>query len=135
MLLGGTGNDNLQGGGGNDKIIGGVGADIIDVSQGSDVVLYQSILDGGDTIHGFDAAGADKDVISLDDLFDELGVATAERAGRIDVDTSSNTHVLRVDTTDDGIVSYDLVVATVYVVDGNVLNIYENSANVQYGSF
>ena len=99
------------------------------------VVLYQSILDGGDVIDGFDAAGSDKDVISLDDLFDDLGVATAARAGRIDIETNGNTHVLKVDTTDDGTPSFDLTVATVNVIDGSLLDVNQDSGDVQYGLF
>ena len=123
----------MFGGEGNDFLVGGAGADSIDVSEGRGIIAYEVRLDGGDIVSGFDAAGADRDVISLDRLFDGLGVGTADRAGRIDVQKNGNTHTLRVDTT--GNDSFDLVVATVNVIDGSILNVDQDSADVQYGSF
>ncbi len=104
------------------------------VGQRSDRVLYESVLDGGDIIISFDAAGTDRDVIDLDVLFDELGVATADRAARLNVETRGNTHTLLLDTTDDGAQNFDIVVATVTVIDGNVLDIDQDTMDVQYGS-
>jgi hypothetical protein len=132
VLFGGAGNDTLDGGAGNDMIYGGTGADTINVSQGSDLVIYQNLLDGNDIINGFNAAGTDNDVISLDALFDGLFVDTAERANRILVEANGDMQTLRVDTSGDG--SFDLTVATVSFIDGNLLNVGMETEDVQYGS-
>ena len=133
VLYGGGGNDTLDGGGGNDLIKGGLGADTIDVSQGRDIVLYDNLSDGGDVISGFDAGGSDHDVISLDALFDNLFVATADRAERISVEADGNSQIVQVDTSGDG--NFDKVMATVTIVDGNILNVGLDSEEVQYGTF
>jgi Ca2+-binding RTX toxin-like protein len=132
VISGGIGADVLFGGAGNDMIYGGTGADTINVSQGSDLVIYQNLLDGNDIINGFNAAGTDNDVISLDALFDGLFVDTAERANRILVEANGDMQTLRVDTSGDG--SFDLTVATVSFIDGNLLNVGMETEDVQYGS-
>jgi Cadherin domain/Right handed beta helix region/RTX calcium-binding nonapeptide repeat (4 copies) len=132
VLYGGGGNDTLDGGPGNNLIRGGLGADTIDVSQGHDLVVYDNLLEGGDIIKGFDAAGNDHDIISLDRLFDGLFVATADRAERISVQVSGDTQVLRVDSTGDG--SFDHLVATVTVMDGGILGVGLDTEDVQYGT-
>ena len=50
VLFGGAGDDILDGGEGNDVLIGGAGADTIDVGLGRDLVLYESVLHGGDLV-------------------------------------------------------------------------------------
>ena len=102
------------------------------MSLGRDLVVYENLLDGGDIINGFDAAGNDNDVINLDALFDGLFVATADRAGRISVEANGNTHTLQIDT--DGNGSFDLAVAMVTTIDGDILNVGLDNENVQYGS-
>jgi hypothetical protein len=131
VLLGGAGSDSLDGGPGNDVLIGGAGADTIDVSEGVNLVIYESVLDGGDTINGFNAA-VGHDTISLDLLFDRLGVATADRAGRIEVEKNGDTHTVRVDTTGDG--AFDLMVATVNAINGNILDVRQEDNDVTYGT-
>ncbi len=131
VLFGGAGADSLDGGEGDDVLLGGAGADVIDVSLGTNLVIYESVLDAGDTIKGFDAAQG-HDIISLDPLLDSLGVATADRASRIGVEKNGNVHTLRVDTTGDG--SFDLMVATVNVINGEILNVRQEDSDVSYGS-
>ena len=99
-LLGGSGNDILDGGGGDDTMIGGVGTDTVDVGSGDDTVVYTDVLDAGDLIDNFDRFFSDHDTIDLDALFDNLngGIATGDRASRVDlVDTGSQVE-LRIDT-------------------------------------
>ena len=112
-------------------LIGGAGADTIDVGQGVNLVIYESILDGGDTINGFNAAEG-HDRISLDFLFDRLDVATADRASRIEVEKNGDIHTARVDTTGDG--AFDLMLATVNVINGNILDVRQDDGDITYGS-
>jgi hypothetical protein len=135
VLFGGAGSDTLDGGPGNDVLIGGLGSDTMDVGLGSDLVIYDSLLDGGDTINNFDALGADHDLLSLDLIFDRLDVATVDRESRIKVEKDGDRHTVRIDTTGDGL--FDLSVATVYVVDGNYLNMNLNDESlndITYGT-
>ena len=131
VLFGGAGSDNLDGGLGNDMLIGGAGSDTIDVAQGTNLLIYESLLDGGDTITGFNA-GADHDSVSLDVLFDSLAVATADRQSRIEVETNGDTHTVRIDTTGDGV--FDMMLATIEDINGNVLNVGQDDSDVVYGS-
>jgi len=131
VLFGGAGSDYLNGGEGHDVLIGGAGADTIDVSLGTDLVIYENLLDGGDIIDGFNAAEG-HDIISLDRLFDHLGVATAERANQTNVEKDGSIHTLSIDTTGDGL--FDLMVATVNVVSGELLDVRQDDADVSYGS-
>ena len=87
IILGGGDSDVLYGGGGNDTLVGGTGSDTIFGGAGGDVVAYEDLLDAGDLIDGFDATGTDK--IDLDKLFDSLGVAEADRAGRVRIEQSA----------------------------------------------
>jgi Ca2+-binding RTX toxin-like protein len=130
-LFGGSGKDNLDGGSGDDVMIGGIGADTIDAGQGTDLIIYESILDSADTINGFNA-GQGHDIISLDSLLDGLGVATEDRASRIAVEKEGNVHTLKIDTSGDGL--FDLMVATVNVINGEILNVRQEDAEVSYGS-
>ncbi|HZF35063.1 MAG TPA: CAP domain-containing protein [Candidatus Angelobacter sp.] len=88
ILDGGAGNDTLIGAAGNDTLIGGNGNDQIDVSSGNDTVRYTSTLDGTDVVNGFDGnASGGQDTLNLDALFDSLGIAAANRAAHLSVDT------------------------------------------------
>jgi Ca2+-binding RTX toxin-like protein len=121
-LYGGSGSDTIVGGGDNDLIIGGYGADTLTGSGGVDTFKYLSTLDAGDVINGFDGLGGagNQDYIDLDALFDGLGVASADRVGRVDL-ASTGTDVggafvnVRIDT--DGVGGADLTVAKVYTTD------------------
>ncbi len=111
---GGNGNDTLDGGNGDDNITGGLGAEVITAGDGNDTVfgsqaadtinlgggkdlmIYKDILDGPDTVIGFDrtAGGVSQDVINLDALFDSRGIATAQRAGLVTfIDTGNDVEV------------------------------------------
>jgi len=81
VIYGGTGNDVIDGGDGFDYIVGGVGSEImlgsnyVAPTSGSDLFVYQTMLDGGDSIYGFDTRPAENDAIDLRPLFDALGYA------------------------------------------------------------
>jgi len=111
FLGGGAGNDSLNGGIGDDFLIGSDGDDTMDGGTGKDTFFYDSVLDGHDLIRGFDGnAAGGQDVLDMEALFDNLGTATADRIGRIQViDRGANVNV-RVDT--DGNGAFDLFVAT-----------------------
>jgi Ca2+-binding RTX toxin-like protein len=86
LIIGGAGDDVLRGNGGNDTISGGFGNDLIIGGSGNDTILYTSPLDGHDVISGFDGnASGGQDTLDLDALFDSLGVAAADRAGRVSI--------------------------------------------------
>jgi Ca2+-binding RTX toxin-like protein len=124
-LTGDAGNDTLQGGGsadtldggaGDDSLTGGAGTDRIIVSSGNDTVLYTSKLDGKDIIDGFDGNETDgQDVMSLDALFDTLGVAADARAGNVKIVDLGVTVEVRVNT--GGAPDFDLFAATINTTD------------------
>ncbi len=89
-LSGNAGNDTLIGGAGNDVLIGGAGDDRLDASSGNDTIRYTGVLDGHDTVDGFngDPAGG-QDVLNLDALFDSLGIAAAQRAAHLSIATNA----------------------------------------------
>jgi len=115
-IVGGAGNDTIFGGSGDDAITGGAGDDVIDLGSGTDVVHYTSVFDGHDVINNFDSNNTGgTDQLNLDALFDSLGTATADRAGRVQIDDSAvNVAEVRVDTNGDG--TFDLHVATLNTV-------------------
>ena len=53
ILSGGAGNDRLNGGAGNDILKGGAGNDILTGGAGADTFVFESLLDGIDTITDF----------------------------------------------------------------------------------
>ncbi len=115
-LTGAAGNDTLIGGAGNDTLIGGSGNDQIDASVGNDTVRYTSVLDGTDVINGFDGnATSGQDVLNLDALFDSLGVAAANRAARLSIDTHATSVDVRFDA--DGNGSFESIIATLNTTD------------------
>jgi Ca2+-binding RTX toxin-like protein len=115
-MEGGAGADTIDGGTGSNQITGGAGNDRIDVLNGDDTVFYNSKLDGKDVIDHFDGtATGGQDVLNLDALFDGLGVATADRGGRVSVVDSVTSVDVRVDA--DGKAGFELVVATLNTTD------------------
>ncbi len=100
-LDGGAGADSLDGGTGLNQITGGTGNDHINVGSGDDTVFYTSKLDGKDIIDNFDGdtvVGAGHDVLNLDALFDSLGIAAADRGGRVTLTTGVGSVDVSVDT-------------------------------------
>jgi Ca2+-binding RTX toxin-like protein len=116
LLDGGAGDDTLIGGAGNDTLVGGSGNDQIDVSSGNDTVRYTSALDGTDVVNGFDGnASNGQDVLNLDALFDSLGIAAANRAAHLSIDTHATSVDVRFDA--DGNGSFESVIATLNTTD------------------
>jgi Ca2+-binding RTX toxin-like protein len=112
-IEGGGGNDTINGGTGDDKITGGTGADRIDVADGNDTVFYTSKLDGKDVIDNFDGnAAGGQDVLNLDQLFDSLGVADADRAGRVSFVVNAAAGTVDVKINADANPNFELTVAT-----------------------
>lgn len=86
QLLGNAGDDIMLGSNGNDVLNGGAGDDVMIGGAGSDTFAYATPLDGRDIIADFDGnAAGGQDTINLDALFDGLGVADADRAGRVSI--------------------------------------------------
>ena len=79
---------------GADTLIGGFGNDSLTGGEGADSFLYHNVHeDGHDTITDF--AGAD--VVDLDALFDELGIASADdRASTISIDLVDGNSILTI---------------------------------------
>jgi Ca2+-binding RTX toxin-like protein len=115
-LVGGAGNDNLVGGAGNDELVGESGDDTITGGAGSDVIYYLDVVDGHDTVIGFDGnAAGGQDVLNLANLFSALSVAVGDRADRVSiVDKGASVEIL-VDTNGD--LTFDLAVATLKTAD------------------
>jgi len=130
VLFGGAGSDMLDGGDGYNHLNGGEGSDSIHVDKGSNIISYTNIFDGGDQIIGYDQSG--NDIIDLDGIFDTLQVNTEDRSERIDVTTNNNTATIFVDTSGDGI--YDMQIATLSGINGDILSIDEEVANIVYGA-
>ncbi|HEX6092062.1 MAG TPA: hypothetical protein VFZ07_01850, partial [Dongiaceae bacterium] len=73
-------------------------------------------LDGRDLIAGFDGNPVgDQDFLDMDALFDSLGVATADRAARVQATDRGAAVDIRVDTNGDG--TFDLFAATLQTPD------------------
>ncbi|WP_264373117.1 calcium-binding protein [Pelagibius marinus] len=118
FISGGEGDDILVGGSGSDTLVGGLGADTLEGGADADVFVYTDILEAGDIIDGFIAGGSDS--IDLDSLLDGLGIADAERAGRVEVQQAGTDldAVIAIDTTGDAV--FDTVLVTVTNVTGDL---------------
>ena len=88
-LTGTSGADILVGGNGAEVLIGGAGDDQLTGGNGSDQFMFESELDGHDTITDF-VTGLGGDVINLDALFDAIapGDDAATRRGYVDIDAA-----------------------------------------------
>jgi Ca2+-binding RTX toxin-like protein len=112
-IEGAAGNDTINGGTENDLITGGAGADRIDVDAGNDTVFYTSKLDGKDVIDNFDGdPTGGQDVLNLDLLFDSLGVADIDRAGRVSFAVNEAAGTVDVKINADANPNFELTVAT-----------------------
>ena len=94
QLSGGDGNDLLRGGDGADTLIGGDGDDVLEGGAGADEFRFTSVTNGDDFILDFDYV-VDGDIVSLDTLFDALGInnpgtAADDRAALVNLDNSSS---------------------------------------------
>ena len=140
LLFGGDGVDTLNGGEGNDILIGGKGADLITGGPGADIinvgsnasgatanpnspnsqdtVVYESVMDAGDVIENFDAGGPSHDTIDLDALFDNLGVATGDRADLVQIVDNGDTEEVRLNA--DGNPDFEVLLVTVNLTDGDL---------------
>ncbi len=109
MLIGNAGNDTISGGAGDDIAFGG---------SGNDTFLYSSPLDGHDVINDFDGnAAGGQDVLSLDALFDGLGVAAANRASHVSVVDNGATVDVSVDLDGNAANGFEFTVATLITAD------------------
>jgi Ca2+-binding RTX toxin-like protein len=115
-LIGGTGHDNLIGGTGNDTFVGEAGNDTITGGAGNDLIYYLDVIDGHDTVIGFDGNPAGgQDVFNLSNLFSALSVPFGDRAGRVSIVDKGASVEISVDTNGD--LTYDLHVATLKTAD------------------
>jgi Ca2+-binding RTX toxin-like protein len=118
LLFGGSGNDTINGATGNDTVTGGIGDDSINLSSGNDTVRYTSGLDGNDVLTGFDGnAAGGQDTLDLDVLFDNLTVATLDRAGRVSVTDNGASVTIAVDADGNLGNGFELAVATLKTPD------------------
>jgi len=103
---GGAGNDIITSGAGNDTITGGAGADKFNVT---------SVLNGHDVITDFTGG---QDTLNLSQLFDGLGVADADRAGRVAIIDNGNGAVdVAIDADGNALNGFELTVATLHTFD------------------
>ncbi|WP_169543139.1 Ig-like domain-containing protein [Sneathiella aquimaris] len=94
IAIGSDGADTIVGGGGDDTIAGGGGNDVIEGGAGADVVHFYDVDDGDDILLDFDV---NEDVVNLDALFDELGIAGAEnRADLVILDENAGSTTITV---------------------------------------
>jgi Ca2+-binding RTX toxin-like protein len=117
-LNGGKGNDTVSGGNGDDSLAGSLGNDLLDggngtntislgKSAGNDTVSHSATLDSYDIILQFDGDPAGgQDALNLDGMFDALGVATVDRAGRLTLTDKGTSVDVHIDVDGDGSVEY-----------------------------
>jgi Ca2+-binding RTX toxin-like protein len=115
---GGAGDDVLLGGAGNDTIAGGAGDDLILGDSGNNTFVVSSPLEGHDIISGFDGdALGGQDTLNLDALFDGLGVAAADRAGRVSIADNGSSVDVSVDADGNAANGFEFTVATLITND------------------
>ena len=122
QLLGGAGDDIILGSAGDDLIDGGAGDDVVFGSGGSDTFRYSDPLDGHDIIADFDGdAVGGQDVLNLDALFDKLGVAEVDRAGRVSLTDGGSTVDVSIDADGDAGNGFELKAVTLNTADAVAL--------------
>ncbi|MCG8493527.1 MAG: hypothetical protein MI743_18040, partial [Sneathiellales bacterium] len=94
ILIGGEGGDTIGGFDGDDTLAGGGGNDLLNLGGGEDVIHYYDIGDGDDRVQDYDEA---EDSINLDALFDELGIANADRADDVILTESGGDTIITID--------------------------------------
>ncbi|WP_025898063.1 M10 family metallopeptidase C-terminal domain-containing protein [Sneathiella glossodoripedis] len=95
ILISGEDGDTLMGGEGDDTLIGGEGDDVLIGGEGEDEFFFSdAATDGDDEIEDFVEG---EDTINLDALFDELGIANADRAGDVNLTADGNNTVITID--------------------------------------
>ena len=115
---GGDGDDVLLGGAGNDTISGGGGDDLIIDGDGNNTFVVSNPLDGHDIVSGFDGdALGGQDTLNLDALFDGLGVAAADRAGRVSIADNGSSVDVSVDADGNAANGFEFTVATLITND------------------
>ena len=80
LLAGNAGIDTINGGAGNDTIIAGSGNDILDGGADSDTFVFETLVDGNDSISNFDIAAplAGGDVLDVSQLLNHSGNTWAD---------------------------------------------------------
>jgi len=122
QLLGGAGDDIVLGSAGDDLIDGGAGDDVLFGSGGSDTFRHSDPLDGHDIIADFDGdAVGGQDVLNLDALFDKLGVAEVDRAGRVSLTDGGSTVDVSIDADGDAGNGFELKAVTLNTADAVAL--------------
>jgi Ca2+-binding RTX toxin-like protein len=122
QLLGGAGDDIILGSAGGDSIDGGAGDDVLFGNAGSDTFRYSDPLDGHDLIADFDGdAAGGQDVLNLDALFDKLGVADADRAGRVSLTDGGGVVDVSIDADGNAANGFELKAVTLNTADAVTL--------------
>ena len=117
-LLGGDGDDIIFGSVGGDRIEGGAGDDLLFGNGGSDTFRYSDPLDGHDLVVDFDGdAAGGQDVLDLDGLFDALGVAEPDRAGRVSVTDGGSVVDISIDADGNAANGFELKAVTLTTTD------------------
>ncbi len=95
-LTGTAGRDVIVGTRGDDIIIGGAGADTLSGNGGSNIFVYNTVLDGGDTLTDFQPGS---DLLDLRTLLQSLGVTSANpiASGHVVCTASAGGAVIGVD--------------------------------------
>jgi Ca2+-binding RTX toxin-like protein len=122
QLLGGAGDDVILGSAGDDLIDGGAGDDVVFGNGGNDTFRYSDPLDGHDIIADFDGdAAGGQDVLNLDALFDKLGVAEADRAGRVSLTDNGSAVDVSIDADGNAANGFELNAVTLITTDAVTL--------------
>ena len=122
QLLGGAGDDVILGSAGDDQIDGGAGDDVVFGNAGSDTFRYSDPLDGHDLIADFDGdAAGGQDVLNLDALFDKLGVAEVDRAGRVSLTDNGSAVDVAIDADGNAANGFELTAVTLITADAVTL--------------
>ena len=114
VIDGGSSNDYIAGAGGDDTLSGGDGADRF--------AYLNAAVDGNDVITDFGANG-DADIIDLTALFDELGIAAADRPDHVNFsEAGGNTTITVTDAADAEIAGFSIVVENASLNNSDITN-------------